>query len=291
MVNLHTATDNPGLDSTGSRSSWGAAQPASAPVWSVIVPFFNEREWLPVVLRSLAAQTIRPQVILVDNASTDRSGEVARQLAAELELDAVHLWEGRPGKVAALQAGLAEVRGTFVATCDADTDYPADYLAVAMRLLARPGTVCAIAANTAPGTRPLASRLAGLRLAATARLLPQQCLNGGASQVFRTAALKACGGFDPAIWNWVLEDHEVIARIEGEGRIAYAGDFVCHPAARPRGTDCTGWNLGEQLHYHATRGRADRLDFFHRVLGPRLRDRALSSEKLRRTGGLTASAA
>jgi len=118
-------------------------------------------------------------------------------------------------------------------------------------------------------------------MAMTARLLPQQCLNGGAGQVFRTAALKACGGFDPAIWNWVLEDHEIMARIERHGRIAYHPDFLCHPASRPRAIDCTGWNLGEQLRYHATRA-ARRIAYFHDFLAPRLRARALPSDALRR---------
>jgi glycosyltransferase involved in cell wall biosynthesis len=257
--------------------------------WTVLMPFFNERHYLRETIRSLAGQTVRPLLILIDNASTDRSAEVAREACAEFGIEAVHLYESRPGKVAALQCGLRHVQSRFVATCDADTWYPAGYLAEAGRLLDRPGTVAAIAANSAPGSSARAARLAGWRMALSGAVLRQQCLNGGASQTFRTAALKACGGFDPAIWNWVLEDHEIMARIEGHGRIRYSRRFICHPASRPRAVDCRGWNLGEQLRYHCT-DSGERVAYFHGFLAPRLRERALPSEMLRRTEGLTANA-
>jgi glycosyltransferase involved in cell wall biosynthesis len=265
------------------RTAWAAEAD-----WSVIVPFHNERDFLPATLASLAAQRVRPVVVLVDNASTDRSGELARDLCLWLGLDAVHLHESRPGKVAALQCGLEAVTTRFVATCDADTLYPEHYLARATRMLEKRGAVAGVAAYSAPSAR-LTARLAGWRMVLTSRLLPQQCLNGGAGQVFRTAALRACGGFDPAIWNWVLEDHEIMARIEPLGRIAYDARFVCHPAPRPRAVNCTGWTFGEQLRYHSTRA-GERLAYFHEFLGPRLRSRALQSAMLRRSVSVTAGA-
>ena len=249
--------------------------------WTVVIPFHNERTFLPLVLRSIATQHERLKLILVDNASTDRSSELARQLCDDLGLSATHVREAQPGKVAALQRGLEEVATEFVATCDADTFYPADYLTVGQRLLSTPGAVAAIAANCDLGAAGWAARMAGLRLSLTARLLQQQCLNGGASQVFRTSALQRCGGFDPAIWNWVLEDHEVMARIALHGQIAYGRDFLCHPSQRPRSVNCTGWTLIEQVRYHAT-APSERVAYFHEFLAPRLRARALSSERLRR---------
>lgn len=280
MINM-AASDGAAVNGTG--AAWAAQAD-----WSVIVPFHNERDFLPATLASLAAQRVRPMVVLVDNGSTDRSGELARDLCVWLGLDAVHLHESRPGKVAALQCGLAAVTTRFVATCDADTLYPDHYLAHATRMLDKGDVVAGVAAYAAPTAR-LGARIAGWRMVLTSKLLPQQCLNGGAGQVFRTAALRACGGFDPAIWNWVLEDHEIMARIEPLGRIAYDARLVCHPAPRPRAVNCTGWNLGEQLRYHRTRA-GERLAFFHEFLGPRLRSRALQSAMLRRPENVTASA-
>lgn len=249
--------------------------------WSVIVPFYNESRYLPGCLRSIAAQTVRPRLILVDNGSVDNSADVGRRMCDLLELNAVHLSERRPGKVAALHSGLAEATSEFVATCDADTIYPKRYLETATGLLGRPYAVAAVAATGPVEASRLQVALSGLRLQATSAMLPQQCLNGGAGQVFRTAELRACGGFDPAIWNWVLEDHEVMARIEGLGRIVHHRTFHCHPADRPRSVNCNGWTLTEQVRYHLTSAE-NRLSFFHDFLAPRLQQRALPSEMLRR---------
>ncbi len=257
--------------------------------WTVIVPFYNECRFLRATLASLAHQTVRPLVILVDNGSTDRSAEVARSACEDFGIAALHIEEHRPGKVAALQRGLAETRSRFVATCDADTLYPTNYLELAGHLLARRDAVAAVAAYCQADAPARAAWLAGWRMALTSRVLPQQCLNGGAGQVFRTAALKQCGGFDPAIWNWVLEDHEVMARIEALGAIVYHPEFLCHPTPRPRSVNCTGWNLFEQLRYHATRS-SDRVRYFHDFLAPRLRARALPSEMLRRAELVTSGA-
>lgn len=255
--------------------------PTPSHEWSVIIPYYNEQHYLADTIASLAAQSVGARLILVDNGSTDRSAAVARSVCEALGVDALHLTELRPGKVAALRRGQMEVTTRYVATCDADTLYPADYLARATDLLGRSEAVSAIAAYTPVDASPAATRRAGWRLALTSRLLPQQCLNGGAGQVFRSEALHRCGGFDPDLWNWVLEDHEIMARIEDFGRIVYDPGFVCHPATRPRSHDCTGWTLPEQLRYHATR-RGERIGFFHDYLAPRLQQRALPSERLRR---------
>ena len=274
---------------SGAKKSETASWPDPKQQWTVIVPFHNESAYLPSCLESLAAQSPRPRLILVDNESTDNSAGAARLACDKLGFEAIHLFEGRPGKVAALQCGMREVTTEFVATCDADTVYPDNYLAVATKLFARSNAVAAIAATSPIDATGFPVGIAGLRLKLTAALLKQQCLNGGAGQVFRASALLSCGGFDPAIWNWVLEDHEVMARIETQGKIAYHRAFHCHPADRRRETDCTGWKLAEQLRYHLT-SSGERVSFFHEYLAPRLRQRALPSEKLRRIVAIPAVA-
>ncbi|BEV00489.1 glycosyltransferase family A protein [Novosphingobium olei] len=251
--------------------------------WTVVLPFHNERGYLPISLHSLAQQDRPFRLILVDNASTDGGGTEALDLARRLGLDVTFANEMQPGKVAALARGMTFVCTDFVATCDADTVYPRDYLSRAEALLDQPGVAAAVAATSEPGASALTRRVAGLRMALMARLLPQQCLNGGAGQVFRSSMLERAGGFDPAVWNWVLEDHEVMARIEHQGRIAYDAGFECAPISRPRTISSTGWNLPERLRYHLTTQHS-RLAFFHEYLAVRLRDRKLTSERLRRDG-------
>lgn len=248
--------------------------------WTVIVPFFNERAHLPSCIASLARQDVPFRLVLVDNASTDGSGAVALAVCAAAGVSAELLVEQEPGKVAALRTGLAATGTEFVATCDADTLYPPDYLSRAGSMLDR-GAVAAVAATQPPGASRWQRRFAGWKLELTSKLLPQQCLNGGAGQVFRTSALRAAGGFDPQIWNWVLEDHEIMARIEQQGRIAYHRHFECAPLERSGSGPAPGWRFHERILYHCSRA-ANRKAFFHGYLAGKLRARALSSERLRR---------
>src|SRR3569623_1489954 len=104
--------------------------------WTVVIPFFYERDVLGETLASLAAQTRSFKLVLVDNGSTDGSAKVAIDACVALGLDWTLLDERRPGKVFALTTGLEAVRSPLIATCDADTWYPPEYLAEAEVLLA-----------------------------------------------------------------------------------------------------------------------------------------------------------
>lgn len=88
--------------------------PSDRPI-ALIIPARNEAESLPQVLRDIPALIDR--VIVVDNGSSDGSGEVARSLGAEV------IREERPGYGRACLAGLAHLQGNppaFVAFADAD---------------------------------------------------------------------------------------------------------------------------------------------------------------------------
>lgn len=250
------------------------------PAWSVLVPFFNERDWLAATLASLAAQTCPVRVVLVDNGSTDGSAALALAQCVRLGLDHRLVTERRPGKVHALTAGLALIDTRFVATCDADTLYPPGYLAAAQRVLEVPGTVVAGAVFVAPGADAGARARAGRRIRATARLLRRQCHTGGAGQAFRTGALRAAGGFDAARWNWVLEDHEVIHRVLRHGRMGYAPDLWCCPSPRERDRASIRWTAAERLLYAVTAPVAGDW-FFYDFLAARLGRRRLTSERIR----------
>ena len=58
------------------------ATPGSAPCptgeWTALIPFFNERAYLAATIASLAAQSVRPTIVLVDNGSRSRYMRTAR---------------------------------------------------------------------------------------------------------------------------------------------------------------------------------------------------------------------
>ena len=104
------------------------------PEISVVVPCLNEENAVGTVVAQ-AWQGIRDsgrrgEVIVVDNASTDRSAEVAA------EYGAIIVREERPGYGSAYLAGLAVARGDYIVMGDADATYPMRELAPFVERLA-----------------------------------------------------------------------------------------------------------------------------------------------------------
>jgi len=104
------------------------------PEISVVVPCLNEEDAVGTVVdqawQGIRDSGRRGEVIVVDNASTDRSAEVAA------EHGAIVVREERPGYGSAYLAGLAVARGDYVVMGDADATYPMRELAPFVERLA-----------------------------------------------------------------------------------------------------------------------------------------------------------
>lgn len=94
---------------------------------SIIVPIFNERKTIPVLLAALRKieLSLEKEVILVDDGSTDGSKEVLRALESEYK---VILSDKNKGKGSAIRKGFEAATGDVVIIQDADMEYdPAEY--------------------------------------------------------------------------------------------------------------------------------------------------------------------
>lgn len=252
--------------------------------WTVVIPYYNERAFLPATLASLLAQTRRPaRLVLVDNASTDGSEEAARAAlegATELKVD--YLREERPGKINALRAARDHLKTEFVALCDADTHYPPHYLARGETLMRGGGgrIVAAMAVGVMGDAASLRSRLYRAKTLAVSKLLGKQAHTGGFGQMFRTDAYLESGGYDAEIWPYMMADHEILQRILKRGRAAYAYDLWCRTSDRRSNASAVYWTLAERLLYHVT-PFAKKDWYFYDYLGPRMKQRKMENAKLR----------
>ncbi|MGO8703562.1 MAG: glycosyltransferase family 2 protein [Candidatus Brocadiia bacterium] len=93
---------------------------------SVVIPVYNEKDFLAQVVRLVQATPYRKEIVIVDDASTDGTREVVDQLRSD-EVRVFH-HERNQGKGAALRTGFAQTKGDIVLIQDADLEYsPADY--------------------------------------------------------------------------------------------------------------------------------------------------------------------
>jgi len=106
------------------------------PAVTVIIAARNEERAIVPTLEGIAGASYRGplEVLLADNASTDRTAQLAQAAARRLGLHFRRVFEPAPGKHAALNAALARVTTPIVVTVDADTTLHPDALT---RLVAR----------------------------------------------------------------------------------------------------------------------------------------------------------
>lgn len=254
----------------------------SEPPITLVLPYFNEAGYIAATLESLAVQTDRRfALVLVDNASTDNSAKIARQSCkGMLDVSTEFMTEEQAGKIFALRSGIAAVRTRYVATLDADTIYPVDYVARMLREFEEGENVAAVLAFDLPaGAEPVASSKQRL----FADFLPSKCHTGGFGQAFDASKLAECGGFDPELWPYVLEDHEIIHRIGKLGRLAYAADHICYPSDRRNDRSDCSWTFAERVLYKVM--PASVMDWlFYKFLAGRFERRGLRNIKLRDQG-------
>lgn len=99
---------------------------------SVIVPIFNAEKYLEECIDSVLAQTFQDfELILVDDGSTDRSGEICDQyVAGNNKIRVIH--KENEGSNSARIDGLKSANSEYIAFVDADDWIDKDFLAIMM---------------------------------------------------------------------------------------------------------------------------------------------------------------
>jgi glycosyltransferase involved in cell wall biosynthesis len=84
---------------------------------SVIIPVYNTEKYLAQAIKSVLDQTVQPdEIIVVDDGSTDKSVEVARQFLPKVKI----ITQQNKGAGTARNVGIKEASGAYLAFLDAD---------------------------------------------------------------------------------------------------------------------------------------------------------------------------
>ncbi len=110
--------------------------PSQQPGITVVIPFFNREATLPATLESIRVQTRRPDaVILIDNNSSDRSREIAREWSDARCSEGWNVTlesERRQGASAARKKGESLAKTEYISFFDSDDRMRPDFIRKAM---------------------------------------------------------------------------------------------------------------------------------------------------------------
>ena len=108
---------------------------------SVILPVVNEAENLRTLIPRLTAlldrERLTHEIIVIDGASSDGTRETAQALGARV------FAERRRGYAGAMETGIAEARGDYLLTLDADQSHDPDFIVKMWRARTRADIVVA----------------------------------------------------------------------------------------------------------------------------------------------------
>lgn len=254
----------------------------------MVVPSWNTRELLRECLASLAASAPVPrEVVVVDNASRDGSGELVRR-----EFPGVALVENREnlGYTRACNQGLDATRAPLVLLLNADARVERDTLAQLARFLDQHPDYAAVAprlvhpdGSLQPSIMRLPGRLTPLCFATPCqRWFPESAelrryfardfdyerdadveQPAAACLLVRRSALAELGGLDERLWLF-YSDVDLAARLKRTGgRIRYlSGARAVHhlgQSTRQYEDFLSRWHTDRLIYYRAHFGRASAL--------------------------------
>jgi glycosyltransferase involved in cell wall biosynthesis len=114
-----------------------SSEAEAEPLLSVVIPVYNERATIDLILAAILAVDIDTEIIAVDDFSRDGTRDRLEELQRSNPRLRVLYHEQNRGKGAALRTGFAAARGRFVVVQDADLEYdPNDFPKLLEPLLA-----------------------------------------------------------------------------------------------------------------------------------------------------------
>lgn len=196
---------------------------------TLIIPAHNEASEIAATIeaaKNLSSGKFR-EIIVVDNASTDRTGEVAREHGATV------VREEKKGLPHARTAGLQAAKTSLVAYIDADTHLPHHWFNTAEKIFARHPEIVALSGprryfgsswwklwilNSFWFVAPIVYWIVGYMIL-------------GGNFIARKSALEKMGGFDTSI-EFYGEDTDIARRLSKIGKVMFRSTFYVYASAR-----------------------------------------------------------
>lgn len=201
--------------------------------FSIIIPAHNEEAYIAGCVKSLKQQNYQGEfeIIVVDNASTDNTSEVARKNGTRV------IREERKGVSQARRRGCAEAKGEIFALSDADSKIPPNWLARMNDIFNSDEKIIAagglfrfdevgFAVNLLANKFFLPLNSFVLKYFVT----PRSPFLTGSNMAVRRKAYEKSGGFDPKLV--YAEDNELAKRLAKYGQIYFDSKLIVRTSFR-----------------------------------------------------------
>lgn len=205
---------------------------------SFVVPAYNEETYLPACLESVLAQSRelgdQVEIIVVNNASTDRTREVALKYPGVRVVD-----EPRKGLTYARQAGFTASKGELIANVDSDSRLTPGWVDTVLTTFAEEPKLVALSGpfvyyDLSPRQRVSVQvfyAAAFLVYALNRWVLRAGSMVQGGNFVLRRDALVKIGGFNTAI-AFYGEDTDIARRMSRVGKVRFTFGLKMFSSAR-----------------------------------------------------------
>lgn len=203
-----------------------------------VIPAYNEEALigpcLESVLREVKRTGVKTEIVVVNNNSSDRTGEIARGYEGVTVVD-----ETKKGLVHARRAGFEATTAELVANIDADTEVPEGWITTVMHTFDRKPALVALSGPYIYHDLSLWNRFL-VRLfyyiSFTAYLLNRfvlkvgSMIQGGNFVIRRSAWIKA-GGYDTSI-SFYGEDTDIAVRMNRVGPVKWTFGLPMYTSGR-----------------------------------------------------------
>ena len=200
---------------------------------SIVIPAHNEEDSIANTLKAVCAQNYPDfEVIVVDNASSDKTSEIASKFSVKV------VRENRKGLLFARECGRKAASGDIIANVDADCLPQENWLSKNLTHFSDEKVVAVSGPyDYFDGSRFF--RFTSLLLQKTLYVLMNNVLNStrrggvliGGNNMIRASVLEKTGGYDTSL-TFYGEDTNTAKRVSKYGKIAFHRNCVMKTSAR-----------------------------------------------------------
>lgn len=203
------------------------------PLISIVVPAYNEEDYLGYCLESLVNQNFpkdQYEIIVVDNASTDKTAKIAKNFDVRV------IKEPKKGVVFARQKGTLAARGKIVVSFDADSEATPDWLkGIHQRFIDSPNIIAVGGFYRQPSisltSKIYLETIVRYSIYYSTFLLGYPCLISASNFAFKKEAFLRAGGY-PLDAGRLADQFSFLQKLKKIGKIVFDPTLMITTSAR-----------------------------------------------------------